>query len=46
MVKLKRPVLERKRIDLQLSQSDRSGKDVIVLREAGKSLGNARCTAV
>ncbi|MUG46832.1 ribosomal protection-like ABC-F family protein [Paenibacillus woosongensis] len=39
IVKLKRPVLERKRIDLQLSQSDRSGNDVIVLREAGKSIG-------
>lgn len=39
MIKLKKPVLERKRIDLQLTQSDRSGKDVIVLREAGKSIG-------
>ncbi|GAA0136452.1 ABC-F type ribosomal protection protein [Paenibacillus sp. YSY-4.3] len=39
MVKLKKPLLERKRIDLQLSQSDRSGNDVIILREAGKSIG-------
>lgn len=39
MVKLKKPVLERKRIDLQLSQTDRSGNDVIVLREVGKCIG-------
>ncbi len=39
MVKLKKPVLERKRIDLQLSQSGRSGNEVIVLREAGKRIG-------
>lgn len=40
MVKLKRPVLERKRIDLQLQQSDRSGKDALVLTGVSKSIGN------
>ena len=40
MVRLKRPVLERKRIDLQLQQSDRSGKDALVLTGVSKSIGN------
>ncbi|RRJ62492.1 ATP-binding cassette domain-containing protein [Paenibacillus oralis] len=35
MVKLKRPILERKKIDLQLQQADRSGNDAVVLREVG-----------
>lgn len=39
MVKLKKPILERKRIDLQLEQSDRSGKDAIILSEVGQSAG-------
>lgn len=38
MIKLKRPILERKRIDLQLQQSDRSGKDALVLTGVGKSI--------
>lgn len=42
MVKLKRPILERKRIDLQLQQSDRSGKDAIVLREVGTLVSGRR----
>ncbi|MFD1179266.1 ribosomal protection-like ABC-F family protein [Paenibacillus puldeungensis] len=42
MVKLKRPILERKRIDLQLQQSDRSGKDAILLREVGTLVGGRR----
>lgn len=39
MTKLKKPMLERKRIDLQLSQSDRSGNDAIILSEVGKCIG-------
>lgn len=39
MVKLKRPILERKKIDLQLEHSDRSGKEAIVLREVSQSAG-------
>lgn len=38
MVKLKRPILERKRMELQLNPSDRSGKDAIILRELGHSV--------
>jgi ATPase subunit of ABC transporter with duplicated ATPase domains len=37
MIKLKRPILERKKIDLQLEQSDRSGKQVISLEGISKS---------
>jgi ATP-binding cassette subfamily F protein 3 len=37
MQKLKRPVLERKAMDLQLSQEDRSGKQVLVLKELSKT---------
>lgn len=40
MQKLKRPILERKSIDLQLQQEDRSGKQVLVLSELSKSYGN------
>ncbi|MEF2968254.1 ABC-F family ATP-binding cassette domain-containing protein [Paenibacillus sp. M1] len=39
MVKLKKPILERKRIDLQLEQNDRSGKDALILSEVGQSAG-------
>lgn len=39
MVKLKRPILERKRIDLELDHMDRSGKDAIVLKDVGDSRG-------
>ncbi|WP_433619919.1 ribosomal protection-like ABC-F family protein [Paenibacillus cellulositrophicus] len=39
MVKLKRPVLERKTMDLSLQQEDRSGKQVLVFEELGKSYG-------
>ncbi|MBU5670820.1 ribosomal protection-like ABC-F family protein [Paenibacillus brevis] len=38
MVKLKRPILERKRMELQLDPSDRSGKDAIILRELSHSV--------
>ncbi|WP_178023256.1 ribosomal protection-like ABC-F family protein [uncultured Paenibacillus sp.] len=39
MVKLKRPILERKRIGLELEHTDRSGKDAIVLKEVGDARG-------
>ncbi|MDU4695110.1 MAG: ABC-F family ATP-binding cassette domain-containing protein [Paenibacillus sp.] len=39
MVKLKRPILERKRIGLELDHTDRSGKDAIVLKEVGDARG-------
>ena len=39
MTKLKRPILERQRIDLQLQQGDRSGKDAIILRKVGDRRG-------
>ncbi|MEC0369759.1 ribosomal protection-like ABC-F family protein [Paenibacillus chibensis] len=42
MVKLKRPVLERKKIDLRLQQEDRSGKQVLLFEEVGKAFGE-RC---
>ncbi|MGG6314195.1 ribosomal protection-like ABC-F family protein [Paenibacillus macerans] len=42
MEKLKRPILERRKIDLQLQQADRSGKDAIVLREVGDFRGGQR----
>jgi ATP-binding cassette subfamily F protein 3 len=38
--KLRRPVLERKAMDLQLSQEDRSGKQVLVLKELSKTYDN------
>ncbi|MDO0825425.1 ribosomal protection-like ABC-F family protein [Desulfosporosinus nitroreducens] len=40
MIKLKRPILERKKIDLHLEQSDRSGKQVISLEGISKSFAN------
>ncbi|MNO41737.1 putative ABC transporter ATP-binding protein YheS [compost metagenome] len=39
MVKLKRPILERKSMDLQLQQNDRSGNQVIILEDVGKAYG-------
>ncbi|MCJ8011629.1 ABC-F family ATP-binding cassette domain-containing protein [Paenibacillus sp. KQZ6P-2] len=39
MVKLKRPVLERKKMDLQLQQDDRSGKQVLFFDQVGKTFG-------
>lgn len=38
MVKVKKPILERKRIDLQLEQTDRSGKDALVFIDVSKSI--------
>ncbi|MDR0270250.1 ribosomal protection-like ABC-F family protein [Paenibacillus sp.] len=40
MVKLKRPVLERKKMDLQLQQEDRSGKQVVLFDRVGKTFGD------
>ena len=42
MEKLKRPILERKAIDLKLEQNDRSGKRVAVLEEIAKTYGQRR----
>jgi ATP-binding cassette subfamily F protein 3 len=39
MVKLKRPIMERKSMDLQLQQNDRSGNQVVILEDIGKSYG-------
>ncbi|WP_341480092.1 ribosomal protection-like ABC-F family protein [Paenibacillus dendrobii] len=39
MVKLKRPVLERKKMDLYLQQDDRSGKQVLLFDQVGKVFG-------
>lgn len=40
IVKLKRPLLERKKIDLVLQQSDRSGKQVLTLQDISKSFAD------
>lgn len=40
MTKLKRPILERKSIGLKLDLDDRTGKDVLVLKEISKSYDN------
>lgn len=40
MVKVKRPVLERKAMDLQLQQEDRTGNQVVILDRIGKSYGD------
>ncbi|BCG57973.1 ribosomal protection-like ABC-F family protein [Paenibacillus sp. URB8-2] len=40
MVKIKRPVLERKSMDLQLEQQDRSGSRALILDGVSKSYGN------
>ncbi|CAH0345223.1 ribosomal protection-like ABC-F family protein [Bacillus sp. CECT 9360] len=37
--KLKRPILERKKMGLEFDAADRSGKDVIVVKDAAKSFG-------
>jgi len=39
MVKVKRPILERKSMDLQLEQNDRSGNQVVILEDIGKAYG-------
>ncbi|OMD39262.1 ABC-F family ATP-binding cassette domain-containing protein [Paenibacillus odorifer] len=39
MVKVKRPILERKSMDLQLQQNDRSGNQVVILEDIGKAYG-------
>ncbi len=39
MVKLKRPVLERKKMGLELRQEDRSGKQVVYFDRVGKAFG-------
>ncbi|WP_151732873.1 ribosomal protection-like ABC-F family protein [Paenibacillus tengchongensis] len=39
MVKVKRPVLERKAMDLQLKQDDRSGNQALILDAVGKAYG-------
>ncbi|ASA19684.1 ribosomal protection-like ABC-F family protein [Paenibacillus donghaensis] len=39
MVKVKKPILERKAMDLQLQQKDRSGNQAVVLDRVGKSYG-------
>jgi ATPase subunit of ABC transporter with duplicated ATPase domains len=40
MERLKRPILERKKVRLQFEQSDRSGKDVIILEGVKKTFGD------
>ena len=40
MVKIKRPLLERRAMDLTLKQEDRSGKQVIVLDRVSKAFGD------
>jgi len=40
MEKLKRPILERKAIDLQLKQGERSGKQVAIFEAVGKTYGD------
>lgn len=42
MEKLKRPILERKAMDLQLQQEDRSGRQVIELDRVSKAYGEQR----
>ncbi|MFF2908876.1 ribosomal protection-like ABC-F family protein [Paenibacillus sp. NPDC057934] len=39
MVKVKRPILERKTMDLQLEQNDRSGNQALILDRVAKSYG-------
>lgn len=39
MVKVKRPILERKTMDLQLQQDDRTGNQVVILDRISKSYG-------
>ncbi|MEK4063166.1 MULTISPECIES: ribosomal protection-like ABC-F family protein [Paenibacillus] len=42
MVKVKRPILERKSMDLQLQQDDRTGNQVVILDRITKGYGNRR----
>ncbi|MFD1909098.1 ribosomal protection-like ABC-F family protein [Paenibacillus rhizoplanae] len=42
MVKVKRPILERKSMDLQLQQDDRTGNQVVILDRISKSYGERR----
>ncbi|CAH8245306.1 ATP-binding cassette domain-containing protein [Paenibacillus melissococcoides] len=42
MVKIKRPILERRAMDLTLTQEDRSGKQVILLDRVSKSFGERK----
>ncbi|WP_405108471.1 ABC-F type ribosomal protection protein [Paenibacillus sp. FSL K6-1217] len=42
MVKVKRPILERKSMDLQLQQEDRTGNQVVILDRISKSYGERR----
>ncbi|WP_341346880.1 ABC-F family ATP-binding cassette domain-containing protein [Paenibacillus sp. FSL H3-0469] len=42
MVKVKRPILERKSMDLQLQQEDRTGNQVVILDQISKSYGDRR----
>lgn len=39
MVKVKRPILERKSMDLQLQQEDRTGNQVVILDQISKAYG-------
>ncbi len=39
MDKIKRPVLERKKVDFQPNETDRSGKDVLSLKDVSKGYG-------
>ncbi|SET92406.1 ribosomal protection-like ABC-F family protein [Paenibacillus sp. NFR01] len=45
MVKIKRPILERKAMDLQLQQDDRSGNQVVILDRISKTYGARRLFA-
>ncbi|KEK22374.1 ABC transporter ATP-binding protein [Bacillus gaemokensis] len=40
MEKLKKPMLERKQMGLQFEGQERSGKDVVVMKEVGKTFAN------
>ncbi|WP_335871002.1 ribosomal protection-like ABC-F family protein [Bacillus sp. 2205SS5-2] len=40
MEKLKKPIIDAKKIDLKFQQKDRSGKDVVVLENVAKSFGD------
>lgn len=42
MVKVKRPVMERKSMDLQLQQDDRTGNQAVILEQISKSYGERR----
>lgn len=45
MVKVKRPVMERKAMDLQLQQEDRTGNQAVILDRISKSYGGRRLFA-